>query len=210
MEGKGDLSTAIGIISIAAVVHSHLCWFYSIIYIAYHKITPAEQQKQTKWKAHKGSAPLRLVCRPTTIHAAHSSPLIESQHKLSFTQCTSDMPILTETHLVSHEDSDGCYESVDSDKKNRSSLDGSFGKKRALGLIRSRFYRTQSMGDLETFVCSDHQCLEKKMRKRDTILSITRKFSDKLIEQQKRLDNKMQPTRTRLFRSLSSLKREKA
>ncbi|KAI8327713.1 hypothetical protein EDC96DRAFT_531400 [Choanephora cucurbitarum] len=200
-----ELSTAIGIVSIAAIVHSHLCWFYSIIYIAYHKITPTEQQKQIKWKAYKRNAPVR----PTiTIHA-HSSPLIKSQHKLSYERYTSDMPIITEvhTHLVSREDSHSSSETVVADSDRRRSLDGK--RRKALGfIIRSRFHRTQSTGDLETLVCSD-DCLDKKMRKRDTILGITRKFSDKLVEQQKRLDNKIQPTRTRLFHSLSSLKREK-
>jgi hypothetical protein len=45
----------IGIVSFAAVVHSHLYWVYSIIYIAYHKISPHQHEERTtlRWKSGK-------------------------------------------------------------------------------------------------------------------------------------------------------------
>lgn len=44
--------SVLGIVSFAAVVHSHLYWVYSIIYIAYHKITPNEETSPVmKWRS---------------------------------------------------------------------------------------------------------------------------------------------------------------
>jgi hypothetical protein len=45
--------SVIGFVSFAAVVHSHLYWVYSIIYIAYHKITPNDEMASPsiKWRS---------------------------------------------------------------------------------------------------------------------------------------------------------------
>lgn len=46
-----DISV-LGFVSFAAVVHSHLYWVYSIIYIAYHKITPNDEISPViKWRS---------------------------------------------------------------------------------------------------------------------------------------------------------------
>lgn len=55
-DNKIKQMSVIGIVSIAAVVHSHLYWVYSIIYIAYHKITPNDEipsPSTIKWRTNK-------------------------------------------------------------------------------------------------------------------------------------------------------------
>ncbi|GAA5810124.1 hypothetical protein MFLAVUS_003543 [Mucor flavus] len=45
--------SVLGFVSVAAIIHSQLFWVYSIIYIAYHKITPAEESQTLRWKPKK-------------------------------------------------------------------------------------------------------------------------------------------------------------
>ena len=50
--------SVIGFVSFAAVVHSHIYWVYSIICIAYHKITPNEEDSPAviRWRLNKSKA----------------------------------------------------------------------------------------------------------------------------------------------------------
>ncbi|KAI9259126.1 hypothetical protein EDC94DRAFT_612414 [Helicostylum pulchrum] len=45
--------SVLGFVSVAAIIHSQLFWVYSIIYIAYHKITPAEETRTLRWRPKK-------------------------------------------------------------------------------------------------------------------------------------------------------------
>jgi hypothetical protein len=90
----------IGIVSFAAVVHSHLYWVYSIIYIAYHKISPHQHQQRAtlRWKSGKFQQlqPTELSNKKKKRHSRKKSLTSKPKAIIIPTTTTSKHKVITE------------------------------------------------------------------------------------------------------------------
>ncbi|KAI8881121.1 hypothetical protein K501DRAFT_286524, partial [Backusella circina FSU 941] len=46
--------SVVGLVSMVAVLHSHIYWFYSVMYIAYNKMSPNGRPTKTRWRSYQG------------------------------------------------------------------------------------------------------------------------------------------------------------
>lgn len=47
-------TSVVGLVSMVAVLHSHIYWFYSVMYIAYNKISVNDRPTTTRWRSYQG------------------------------------------------------------------------------------------------------------------------------------------------------------
>lgn len=198
------METKISVIGfVSALVHSQIYWVYSIIYIAYHKITPNKQsiQKDTKRKKHGRKKSLTNIPKsaiiPTiipTIHRPVTSPVIKQRkvHRRSSTgqlfKKTLSTLMEVDTRSLIKVDTRSLTEvdTLSSQEEHVSKRD------RAIGKIRSKFQKSYSTNDI-------HSLSQPKRRKRDAIFVI---FSGRSNTKEEAIKK-----RTKLFRSLPSWKK---
>lgn len=180
---------------ISALVHSHIYWMYSIIYITYHKISPpnkpsSKEDMPTRRKlVHAKPASLIVpkeqlpapVIRRRKLHR-HSSTGELFKRRLS-TLMEVDPRSLIKVDILSLTDSN---KSVDTQEHIVGKRD------RGFGLFRSKFQKSYSTNDI-------HSLTQPRRRKRDAILVI---FSGRSSPKEETIKK-----RTKLFRSLPSWKK---
>lgn len=47
-------TSVVGLVSMVAVLHSHIYWFYSVMYIAYNKMSPDNKASNRRWRSYQG------------------------------------------------------------------------------------------------------------------------------------------------------------
>lgn len=170
-----------------------------------------------------------------TKHSFNIHDLIKNQRKTRLRSPSDALPALVEVNSRSsaEEDTSSCNSTeLEEDEEQLIFVTSSSKRRRALGLLRSTFHRSHSTNQLlqqpsSLLSLSDDEFLDmttsakKRTRKRDAILGITRKLSNRRnptlengitthIPNVNATDNDdYKKTRAKLFRSLSSWKKDK-
>lgn len=181
--------SVIGIVSFAAVVHSHLCWVYSIIYIAYHKISPpplaarrrtidTSNSKKTKTKK-KHYRKKSLTSKPKTLIPSIKSssvPILHAYSTFPSTKKSSIHKILLQQRSL--DDSELLY-SISSKEDLVTNTSNKRKRDRALSILRSTFNMKQPPSTHEDETTMYIPETTNKKSKQHAILQLTRKLSTK-------------------------------